>query len=322
MKKISVVIPCYNDSASVANMYNRLVAVFRDSLPKYNYEIIYADDCSPDNGKTWGEIKRMCELDPKHVKGVRNSKNFGFYRNCFETIKYGKGDAVFLLLGDIQDPPEALPEFVKYWEDGHKVVVGQRQNSYNKVLIRSARKIYYSLLEKLSKNKQIEGVNGYGLYDKSFVKILYDIEDIQSVIPGIINEYVNDIKIITIQQQRGGRGKSNMNFWIKYDCAMIALTSYTKVLLRMATFVGVTIGILSVTYVLFIVIYKILFWDRFEYGIPTIIVGMFFLGALQVFFIGILGEYILSINNRSMKRPLVVIDEKINFEKEDNIGQS
>jgi glycosyltransferase involved in cell wall biosynthesis len=313
MKKISVVIPCYNDSNSIVSMYDRLIMVFRNNLCTYDYEIIYADDCSPDEGKTWGEIKSVCKLDPEHVKGVRNTKNFGFYRNCFETMKYGNGDAVFMVFGDMQDPPEALPEFVKYWEDGYKVVVGQRLNSYNKALIRLGRKIYYRVLSRLSNNKHIEGVSGYGLYDKSFVKILYGIEDTQPIIPGIVGEYVSDVKIIKICQQRGGRAKSNLNFWGKYDGGMMTITSYTKSLLRMVTFIGLAVGILSAIYALYIVIYKILFWDNFAHGIPSLLTGMFFLGSVQLFFLGIVGEYILSINNRSMKRPLVVVDEKINF---------
>ncbi len=315
MKKISVVIPCYNDSNSIAQMCERLVKVFVEQLPQYDYEIIYVDDCSPDNNKTWYEIRKVCKMD-KRCKAVRNARNFGFYRNVFAAMRYGTGDATFMLFGDLQDPPEYLPEFVKYWEKGSRVVVGQRGNSYNKPLIRLARKVYYKAITKLSNNTQIEGLSGFGLYDRSFVKILDDIEDIQPILTGIITEYVRDIKVIPVVQEKGGRAKSNLNFWGKYDGAMMSITSYTKTLLRMATFIGALVGVLSVLYALFIVGYKILFWDTFEYGIPSLIAGMFFLGAVQLFFLGILGEYVLSINNRSMKRPLVVVDECLNFEME------
>jgi glycosyltransferase involved in cell wall biosynthesis len=310
MKTISVVIPCYNDAASVAPMRNRLVNVFAE-LPQYDYEIIFADDGSQDN--TWEEIRKICAEDKK-CRGVKNARNFGFYRNCFSTMKYGAGDVTFMIFGDLQDPPERLQEFVKYWEDGYKVVVGQRSNSYNKALIRAGRKAYYKLIAKLSGNRQIEGISGFGLYDKSFIQILNGIEDIQPVLTGIITEYVRDLKIVPVIQEKGGREKSNLNFWGKYDGAMMSITSYTKSLLRVATFIGTIIGMFSILYAVFIFIYKLMFWDTFEYGIPSLVVGMFFMGAVQLFFLGILGEYVLSINNRSMKRPLVVVDEKLNFE--------
>jgi glycosyltransferase involved in cell wall biosynthesis len=311
MKKISVVIPCYNDEKSIAQMHERLSRVFKTQLSIYDYEIIYVDDCSPDD--TWKEIKKRCAAD-KRVKGVHNMRNFGFYRNVFMSMKYGDGDAIFMIFGDIQDPPEALPEFVKHWEEGSIVVVGTRTNSYNKFFIRVMRKLYYKIIAKLSNSRQIEGISGFGLYDRKFVNLLDDIDDIQPVLPGIIAEYVRDIKIVSTQQEKGGRGKSNWNFWGKYDGAMMSITSYTKSLLRVVTFIGAIIGILSILYAVFVVVNKIIFWDSYVFGIPALTVGLFFLGAVQLFFLGIMGEYILSINNRSMKRPLVMVDEKLNFE--------
>jgi glycosyltransferase involved in cell wall biosynthesis len=315
MPKISVVIPCYNDEKSVAPMHERLCRVFGTQLGAYNYEIIYADDCSPDG--TWEEIRKLCAAD-KRVKGVHNMRNFGFYRNVFMSMKYGDGDAVFMIFGDLQDPPEVLPEFVEHWKEGYKVVVGARSNSYNKYFIRVMRKAYYKIIAKLSNNRQIEGISGFGLYDRKFADILEGIDDIQPVLPGIITEYVRDIKIIPTRQEKGGREKSNLNFWGKYDGAMMSITSYTKSLLRAVTFVGGVIGLLSILYAAFIFVYKLFFWDLFAVGIPALTVGLFFLGAVQLFFLGILGEYVLSINNRSMKRPLVVADEKLNF---DNISE-
>jgi hypothetical protein len=237
------------------------------------------------------------------------------------SMKYGDGDAVFMIFGDLQDPPEVLPEFVEHWERGHKVVVGARSNSYNKYFIRVMRKAYYKIITRLSGNRQIEGISGFGLYDRKFVDILEDIDDIQPVLPGIITEYVRDIKIIPVRQEKGGRGKSNLNFWGKYDGAMMSITSYTKSLLRAVTFVGAVMGFLSIMYAAFIFVYKLLFWDVFAFGIPALTVGLFFLGAVQLFFLGILGEYVLSINNRSMKRPLVVVDEKLNFDNTPEVGK-
>jgi glycosyltransferase involved in cell wall biosynthesis len=310
MKKISTVIPCYNDANSVARMHERLTTVFKNDLPQYDYEIIFVDDRSPDD--TWDEIKKVCATDPK-AKGVRNTTNFGFYRNVFSSMKYGDGDAVFMIFGDMQDPPEVLPEFVRRWETGRRVVVGSRSNTYSKRFIAFARKLYYKLVYALSNHKQIEGISGFGLYDRSFVDVLHGIDDMQPVLTGIITEYVKDIEIVPVLQEKGGRAKSNLNFWGKYDGAMITITSYTKFLLRICTFIGIVIGVLSLVFAVLVVILKLTNLYSYPIGIPSVTVGMFFLGAVQLFFLGILGEYVLSINERSMKRPLVVIDERLNF---------
>jgi glycosyltransferase involved in cell wall biosynthesis len=315
MKKISVIIPCYNDSNSVMQMRERLTKVFTEQLSNYDYEIIYVDDRSPDNGKTWSEIEKVCKMDPK-VKGIRNVRNFGIARNVFVSLRYGTGDAVFMIFGDLQDPPETLPEMTKYWELGHKVVVGARHNQYYNPFINLMRKAYYYWIKKLSGNRQIEGINGFGLYDRSFVKITEQIEDTQPLLMGAVTEYAENIKIITVKQEKGGRdGKSNLNFWGKYDVAMISLTTYTKTLLRIITFIGAIIGCLSILFALVVFILKLSNWDAYPSGIPALTVGMFFLGGVQLFFLGIMGEYILSINNRVMKRPLAVIGERINFER-------
>jgi glycosyltransferase involved in cell wall biosynthesis len=313
---ISVVIPCYNDSSGIAKMRERLMKVFSQQLPQYDYEIIYVDDCSPDEGKTWSEIKRICEEDPTHIRGVHNMTNFGWARNCLSSLRLGRYDATFMLMGDLQDPPEYLPEFVKWWEDGYKVVLGQRSSSYSSPLVKFARNLYYQMIAKMSGNKQLEGVTGYGLYDKSFIDILHSIDDIQPVITGIISEFDKRAKVIPVKQEEGTRGKSNFNFWRKYDYAMMSITATTKSLLRIVVFLGSVISILSLTFAIVALLLKLIWWDKYPIGIPSLVIGMFFLGGLQLFFLGIIGEYILSINNRSMKRPLVVIDEKLNFEED------
>ena len=316
MKKISVVIPCYNDSNSVANMYSRLINIFYNKLPDYDYNITFAEDSSPDMGKTWEEIEKICISDPK-VRGVQNSRNFGIYRNQFAAMLYGDGDATFMIYGDIQDPPEILPTMVKLWEEGHQAVVGVRPNQYYNLFFNVMRNIYYGLIKRLSNNRQIVGINGFGLYDKSFVELLREINDVQPILTGIITEYANNIKLIEVKQEKGGRdGKSNLNFWGKYDAAMVSITGYTKLLLRIITFIGALVGTLSIIFAIIIFILKIIHWHDYPLGIPALTVGLFFLGGVQLFFLGIISEYILAINNRSMKRPLVSIKKKLNFNTE------
>jgi glycosyltransferase involved in cell wall biosynthesis len=310
-KLISVTIPCYNDSAAINEMHSRLVKVFESNLPAYDYEIIYVDDHSPD--ETWAEIEKVCAID-KRVKGVRNLNNFGFFRNSYATLSYATGDAAFMIFGDLQDPPEALPQMIELWENGAKVVAAVRKNTFYKGLLALGRKVYYWIAKKFSQRPQIDGFSSFGLYDKSVVEAVRDIDDIQSFLPGIIAEYVKDVAIVEVEQEESKREVGNLNFMRKYDHAMSTLTASSKMLLRICTFIGTFVGFLSVVAAIFFLVYKFLNWNTFGLGMPSLLVGMFFLGAVQLFFLGILGEYVLSINERSIKRPVVVIQESINMD--------
>ena len=314
MKKISVTIPSYNEEKSVRIMYERLTKVFTEQLPDYNYEIIFVDDYSPDN--TREEIRKVCAED-KHVKAVFNARNFGFNRNVFECLLYGDGDATFMLFGDLQDPPEMLPQFVAEWEAGHKVVVGQKTHSAESKLMYGLRSLYYGVIGRLSDSKQIQHFNGYGLYDKAFIDVMRQIDDPNPYLKGLVSEFGMDVKVIQYEQAESLRGKSGFNFMKYYDVAMLGITSYTKILMRIATFLGAALGIFSVLLAIFVLISKLLNWNAYPYGTATILIGVFFIGAVQLFFMGILGEYILSINTRSMRRPRGSIGEKINFDEKD-----
>lgn len=311
MKKISVVIPCWSEEKSVRLMYDRLKTVFDNQLSNYDYEIIFVDDHSPDN--TWKEIENICKLDKK-VKGILNAKNFGFIRNVFFTLKQGTGDATFMLFGDLQDPPELLPDFVKKWEEGYKVVIGQKVKSEESKILYFWRSVYYKFIGSLSSTKQIQHFNGYGLYDKNFIDIINNIDDPIPYLKGIVAEFSMNPYIIQYEQSESNRGRSGSNFFKNYDLAMLGITSYTKTLMRMATFVGGILGIFSLLFAIFIFINKLLNWNEYPVGTASIIIGIFFIGAVQLFFIGILGEYILSINTRVLKRPLVVVEKKLNFD--------
>lgn len=313
MKKISVTIPCWAEEKSVRQMYDRLAAVFREQLPQYDYEIIFVDDCSPDH--TQDEIRKLCGED-KRVKGVFNARNFGFTRNVFETLTYGDGDATFMLFGDLQDPPEMLPKFVAEWEAGHKVVVGQKTSSKESPLMYFCRTVYYKIIGKMSDSKQIQHFNGFGLYDRAFIDVMRQIDDPIPYLKGIVSEFGMNLSVIQYEQAASLRGKSGSNFFKNYDVAMLGITSYTKILMRVATFIGAILGIFSVCLAVFVLITKLLNWNAYPYGTASILIGVFFIGAVQLFFVGILGEYILSINTRSMRRPRVVVGEKLNFKSE------
>ena len=290
-KKISVVIPCYNDSKSVENMRNRLTKVFTEQLSAYDYEIIFVDDHSPDN--TWEKISEVCKTDPK-CKGIRNAKNFGFSRNVFACLRdYADGDAVFMLFGALQDPPENLPLFVKEWEDGGKVIIGQKKSSQENKFVYAIRTLFYNIIGTFSSVKQIQHFNGYGLYDREFIEVLKQIDDSSPYLKGIVGEFAMDLKILRYEQVESERGKSNFNFSKYYDVAMQGITAYTKTFMRMATFVGVVLGVISIIVALIVLINKLINWNSYPVGIPALIVGVFFIGAVILFFMGIMGEYIL-----------------------------
>lgn len=313
MKKISVTIPCWSEEKSVRQMYDRLTKIFMEQLSTYDYEIIFVDDYSPDN--TREEIRKLCNKD-RHVKAVFNARNFGFSRNVFASLLYGTGDATFMLFGDLQDPPELLPQMVAEWEKGKKVIIGQRTKGNENRLMYAMRKLYYKIMEKLADSKQIEHFNGFGLYDRSFIEVLRSLDDPCPYLKGIVSELSIELSVIPYEQAISLRGKSGSNFLKNYDVAMLGITSYTKILMRIATFVGAVLGIISVFLAIFVFVTKLLNWNAYPYGTASILIGVFFIGAVQLFFTGILGEYILSINTRSMRRPLVVVGEKINFDEE------
>ena len=314
MKKISIAIPSYNEEKSVRLMYERLTGVFQEKLPEYDYEIIFTDDFSPDNTRT--EIRKLCRED-KHVKAVFNARNFGFNRNVFESLLYGDGDAVFLIFGDLQDPPEILPMMVAEWEKGHKVVVGQKTKSAEPWFMYTLRTIYYNLIGKLANTGQIQHFNGFGLYDRAFIDVMRQIDDPNPYLKGLVSEFGMNIKVLQYEQAESLRGSSGFNFMKYYDVAMLGITSYTKILMRIATFIGCSLGIVSLFLALYVVVNKLIHWDTYSYGVAAILVGIFSIGAMLLFFLGVMGEYILSINTRSMRRPRVVVGEKLNFSEED-----
>lgn len=309
-KKISVVVPCYNEENSVDELYDRLVNVFENSLDRYDFEIIFADDCSIDDTRI--KIRQLCQKDLR-VKAVFNAKNFGFHRNIFECFKYASGDCAFLVFGDLQDPPEMLYEFIKKWEEGYKCIVGQRKKTEEGLIISQCRRMYYFLINQLGGKKQVQFMNGFGVYDRCFIDAILKIEEVSPYFKAVISEYGMDLTVVQYEQSLGKRGRSNFNFWRNYDFAMHGLTTSTKLLMRISTFLGIFVALLCMIYTIFVFIKKMILWDAYPLGTASIMIGVFFLGAVQLFFIGVLGEYILNINERIVKKPRVIVGEKINF---------
>lgn len=311
MKKISVLIPTYNESENVEPLSEAIVAEF-NKLPQYDYEIIFIDNDSKDD--TRDKIRKLNQENGK-IKAIFNAKNFGQNNSPYYGLLQTTGDCTILMCADFQDPVEMIPTLIAKWEEGYRIVSCIKTTSKENKFIRFARSIYYKLIKKFSEVEQIEHYTGFGLYDRSFIEVLRELNDPTPFLRGVVAELGYKRIEIPYEQQLRRAGKSKNNFFSLYDVAMLSFTSYTKIGLRLATFLGLGIGSVSFVIGMVYLVMKLIFWNRFVAGVAPIAVGMFFLGAVQLFFLGLMGEYILSMNKRIMNRPLVVEEERINFEK-------
>ena len=313
-KKISIVVPCYNEQENVSMMAEAIGRQFAEQpvLQDLDYEILYIDNDSTD--RTREEIRKLCQADKKHIKAIFNAKNFGQFNSPYYAMLQTDGDATMLMAADFQDPPELIGEYVKYWLEGYKIVIGVKEHSTDGRFIYALRCLYYKMIKKFSQVEQIEHFTGFGLYDRAFIHVLRDLDDPTPFLRGIVAELGFRRKEIPYDQPKRRAGKTSNNFYTLYDAAMLGFTSYTKIGLRLATFAGaICSGICLVTALIYLVM-KLIWWDRFPAGTAPLLIGMLFLGSIQIFFIGLVGEYILSINQSVMHRPLVIEEERINFE--------
>lgn len=319
MKKISVMIPCYNEEENVVPMSEAVTELFEKELPQYDYELLFIDNASTDNTRPL--LRQICEKNPK-VKAIFNAKNFGQFNSPFYGMLQTTGDCTITMVCDFQDPLDLIPKYLKEWEDGYKIVVGVKTKSKENPLIYHLRSLYYKFVKKFSDVEQIEHFTGSGLYDKDFIEVLRNLHDPTPFLRGIVAELGFRIKTIEYEQPKRRAGKTHNNFWTLYDAAMLSITSYTKIGLRIATFIGMIVALISLGIGLVYLVMKLIWWDRFSAGMAPMLIGMFFLGSLQLFFIGLIGEYIMNMNKRLMNRPLVVEEERINFKEEEDAQEN
>ena len=309
-KLISVVVPTYNEQENVVPLTDTLVKIFTEELPEYNYEIIFIDNHSKDNTKAL--IRQICSENP-NVKAIFNARNFGQMRSPVYGFKQAYGDCVVRLNADFQDPPSLIPTFVREWEKGYKIVIGIKEKTEEGFFMAFVRRQYYKFLRKITDIGHIENFTGFGLFDKAFVDVVRNIHDPMPYFRGMVAEFGFEYKTILYQRPNRRAGKSKNHFYTLYDLAMIGITSYSKVMLRLASFLGFIIGGLSFLVALVYFIMKLVHWDWFRSGIAPLVIGVFFLGGVQLFFIGLLGEYVLAINSRVLDRPLVVEEERVTW---------
>lgn len=315
MKLLSIVVPTYNEEENILPISEAIVDELTENCSNYDYEIIFIDNCSTDN--TQNLIRKVCEKNKK-IKAIFNAKNFGQFNSPYYGMCQANGDCVMLICADFQDPINMIPILVKEWEKGYKIVSCIKTSSKENRVMRFLRTCYYRLIKKMSDIEQIEHFTGFGLYDKSFIEVLKKLDDPTPFLRGIVAELGFKRKEIPYEQQRRAAGKTHNNWATLYDAAMLSFTSYTKVGLRIATIIGGITGIISLVIAFIYLIFKLVDWNRFMGGtVPTLLM-VCILGSIQLFFIGLMGEYVISINKRIMNRPLVIEEERINFEHKMN----
>jgi polyisoprenyl-phosphate glycosyltransferase len=320
MPFISIVTGCYNEEENVADLCTQVRAVM-EGLPlrvrpdggtePYAYEHLFIDNASTD--RTVEILRGICAEDA-HVKVIVNTRNFGHIRSPFYGLLQARGEAVIYVVADLQDPPEMIREFIGQWEAGYKVVVGVKQESLEKRSMFLVRRLFYRLIDRLSEVPLVRNFTGFGLYDKAVIDKLREIDDPYPYFRGLICDLGYERAEIPFVQPSRRRGSTKNNFYSLYDLAMLGITNHSKVPLRLAAMAGFALSIAALIVAAVYLAIKLLFWSTFSLGLAPLVIGVYFIGSVQLFFIGILGEYIGSIHTQVYHRPLVIEKERINFE--------
>ena len=311
MKKISIVTPCYNEELNVEELYRQVKAQFELLKDSYTYEHIFIDNASTDRTV---EILKGIAAQDKNVKIIMNAMNFGHIRSPYYGLCQATGDAAMLMVADLQDPPELIPQFIKLWEEGHKVVIGVKNKSKENPIMYGLRTSFYKMIKAISETRQIENFTGFGLYDQDFVRLLRSIDDPYPYLRGLVAEYGGDLGEVFFTQPKRLHGKTHNNFYTLYDMAMLGFVNHSKVPLRMASMLGFICSIISLLAALIYLVYKLFYWDSFQVGMAPLVIGLFFFASVQLFFLGVVGEYVGSILTQVRRRPLVIEKGRINFD--------
>lgn len=309
MKKISIVSGCFNEEGNVEELVSR-VAKAMGLFPEYDYEHIIIDNASTDG--TQDILRKLAAGNPR-LKVIFNARNFGHIRSPHHGMMQGTGEAVIYLASDLQEPPELIPAFLKKWEGGAKAVVAIKDSSDESPLFFAVRKLYYRLVDRLANTKTIQNFTGFGLYDREIMEYCRCLNDPYPYFRGIIAEIGLPVERVTYHQPRRQRGFTKNNLYTLYDMAMLGITNLSKVPLRLAAMLGFATALLSLLVAFIYLIYKLIFWYSLPIGTAPLVIGLFFFASVQLFFIGMLGEYIGAIHTQILKRPLVVERERINF---------
>ncbi len=310
MALISIVSGCLNEGANVEELYRRIQAVFDNELPDDSFELIFIDNASTDDTETY--LRKLAAEDGR-VKVIFNTRNFGHIRPGMHAVYQARGDAIIGMASDLEDPPELISEFVRRWRIGYRIVLGQKESSEESRLFFTIRRLYYSMLNKLSEVPLVENATGFGLYDRQVITHIKAIDDPYPYFRGMLCDLGYAISLVQYRKPQRKRGFSKNNLYTLWDMAMLGMTSFSKIPLRLATITGLITALGSILVGLFYLVYKIVFWGEFQLGTAPLAIGMYFLGAVQLIFLGIIGEYVGAIHTQVLRRPLVIERERLNF---------
>jgi glycosyltransferase involved in cell wall biosynthesis len=308
-KHITVLTPCFNEEGNVRELHERIASAFA-ACPGCTYDHLYIDNASTDGTVT--QLRLLAAVDPS-VRVILNNRNFGHVRSPYHGLLQARGDAVIVMASDLQDPPELIGDFIRLWKEGHEVVLGQKVQSAESSFFFAGRRAYYRLLRRLSDVDLQENTTGFGLYSRKVIEDLRELDEPYPYLRGLVSDLGYSIARVPYTQPLRQRGLTKNNFYTLYDVAMLGITSHSKVPLRFATMLGFAMSALSFAVGLVYLVYKLLYWERFALGVAPVVIGLFFFASVQLFFIGIVGEYIGAIHTRVTRRPLVIERERINF---------
>lgn len=309
---ISIVSPCFNEELNIQELYERVKKVTSDFKTRYDFELLFIDNCSTD--ATVEKIKALIDHD-KSVKLIVNTRNFGHIRSPYYGLLQSFGEATIYLASDLQDPPELISDFIEAWNEGYKVVMAVKPASNDNKILFTIRSWYYWFVDLISEAPVIRDATGFGLYDRCVIDQVRDINDPYPFFRALVAELGYSTKVIEFRQPRRLRGVSKNNFYTLYDIAWLGITSHSKVPLRIASILGLLMSFISAAIAILYLVLKLLFWDAYPVGFAPVIIGMFFMFGVQFFLIGVLGEYVGIITGYLQKRPIVVEAERINFTK-------
>ena len=312
MKKISIVTACYNEEENVEELCKQVHEVMENKLSQYTYEHIFIDNASED--KTVEILKKIAEND-KRIKIIVNSRNFGHVRSPVHGLFQATGDAVISVVADLQDPPQMIPEFVKKWEEGNDIVLAIKKQSEENGLMFKIRESYYKLLFKLSEVQVFKNCTGFGLYDKKVMTAIKSMNDPYPFFRGMVAEVGYKVAKLDYNQPVRIKGITKNNFYSLYDMGILGIINNSKVPLRLAVFISIVIGFLSLVTGMGYFVMKLIYWDEMSLGIAPLVIGSSLSFSILLFFIGIIGEYIGSIYTQILNRPLVFEKERINFDE-------
>lgn len=309
-KLISIVAGCFNEQDNIAELHQRITAVMQQT-PQYDYEILLIDNASTD--RTVDVIREIAARD-KHLKAIVNVRNFGHIRSPYHALLLAQGDAVIGMASDLEDPPELILDFIRKWEEGYKIAIGVRRKHEERGLMPIMRKAYYKLITRISEVEQVQNFTGFGLYDKAVMDILRDIEDPYPYFRGLICEIGFDRAEVPFDKPVRKRGISKGTFLVYLDSALLGIVNHSKAPLRLATMIGIALSGLSFLTGVYYFVRKLLAWDQFQMGLAPLGIGVFFFMGMLFLFLGLLGEYVGLLVTHTVKRPMVVEKERINFD--------